>query len=323
MGVTSTGSLAANVGDEKDTLKMRISQMDAEDPAFRNELQRRKEHYEMGATYRLGRGGRRKSVAENDTKSSGKKRRGSVGKKKSIVVEKIEAVKGLRVDGVDGVDGVEVKTLGAPATPGVFKNPPTPGMTPGTNTGSPGFEFGRYSKKGVLDVSVVPMMNATRPTMPSPKGSGGGFGGPSMVTSKSLPSPLLTQANTGKDGKQLVTFSRPKKSNGLFVDPTFIEVAPVSGLEKLGNKKGKPQMLSEKSLTEGKPYEEIETYTHIVDILGSKVKISGQRVAGPQPVLDDAGRPLSAVTFENVHEASVRRELVKLKMNAGGLVEER
>ena len=106
MGVTSIGSLADNVGDEDETMKMRISQMDAEDPAFRNELKRRKEHYEMGATYRLGRGGRRKSVTEKDTKSSGRKRRGSAGKG-SRVVEKIEAVKTLRDGGEEGKEGAD------------------------------------------------------------------------------------------------------------------------------------------------------------------------------------------------------------------------
>ncbi|GMH76323.1 hypothetical protein TL16_g07037 [Triparma laevis f. inornata] len=226
MGVTAIGSLADDVGSEDETGKMRISQMDAEDPAFRNELKRRKEHYEMGATYRLGRGGRRKSVTESETKSSGKKRRGSVGKG-SRVVEKIEAVKDLR--------------------------------------------------------------------------------GETMVGDN------VTTTVKGGKGKSLVTFTRPKKSNGLFVDPTFVEVAPVSGLAALGNKEGEPSMLSSASLTAGKPFEEIETYTHTVDIMGSKVKISGQRVAGPNPVLDDGGRPLSAVTFENVHEATVRRELEKLR----------
>lgn len=99
----------------------------------------------------------------------------------------------------------------------------------------------------------------------------------------------------------------------MFVDPTFVDTAPVGGLESLGNRKGKPGMLSSASLTEGRGYSEIETYTHTVDIMGSKVKISGQRVAGSGALLDDEGRPLSAVTFENVHEATVRRELAKLR----------
>ncbi|GMH72912.1 hypothetical protein TrST_g2508 [Triparma strigata] len=349
MGVTSIGSLADNVGDEDETMKMRISQMDAEDPAFRNELKRRKEHYEMGATYRLGRGGRRKSVTEKDTKSSGRKRRGSAGKG-SRVVEKIEAVKTLRDGGEEEKEAYKSSSLGSSlkgaegevegvATTKVVKTPASaksgvsfsgldggsPGATtPGMGMGMGDVTFGggggggSFGGASVLDVKTVPILNSTRPTMPSPKnkdgGGVGGVGGGGMKTSKSLPSPLLTPSSvTTPKGKNLVTFTRPKKSNGLFIDPTFIEVAPVSGLSKLGNHLGAPSMLSSASLITDLPSEKIETYTHTANILGSTVKISGQRVAGPGAVLDDEGRPMSAVTFENVHEATVRRELEKLR----------
>lgn len=335
MGVTAIGSLADDVGSEDETGKMRISQMDAADPAFRNELKRRKEHYEMGATYRLGSGGRRKSVTESETKSSGRKRRGSVGKG-SRVVEKIEAVKDLRGETMVGDNGSSVggsSVGGGGSVEEEYRTAKTPATAKTSvsfsglsRTGTPAasrggdlsgvfeadFEFAT-TRPGVLDVKAVPLLTSTRPPGLSPKNKSGPPP-PTLSTSKSLPSPLLaTTTVKGGKGKNLVTFTRPKKSNGLFVDPTFVEVAPVSGLAALGNKEGEPSMLSSASLTAGKPFEEIETYTHTVDIMGSKVKISGQRVAGPNPVLDDGGRPLSAVTFENVHEATVRRELEKLR----------
>ena len=355
MGVDTMGSLAANLKDEEETRVTRLSQLSAEDPGFRNELKRRKEFYEMGSLYRLGRdGGGNRSVAEAGTKSSegkkamnGKRSKRGGGRKgrsreestktpTSKVVREIEKVKEMR--------GEESRHEDTQANAVAFDNPED------------------VEKDAFIMVSQAPDLISTRPKGLSPKhivmnddsGVDSGesptgtssmgitknfFGGkspagvqtPSLTFPRSLPSssmqrpslpsPLLSQSGSVSGGRELVTFYRPRKSAGMFIDPTFVDNNPVtdSGIEKLGNNAGGvPRMLSEKSITLGKSLWEIETFSHTVDILGSKVKISGKRVAGPDKVLDQGGRTRKAVTFDNIHEASVKRELHKLANENGG-----
>ena len=155
--------------------------------------------------------------------------------------------------------------------------------------------------------------------MPPPK--------PQPSPEKALPSPLLrvapsaTTADGQKPGKQFVTFTRPKVGNaGLFTDPTFVDSSPASesAIMRLGNPVGPPRLLSAASvITDNLDYQNIETYSHTVSIMGTSVKVTGRRLAGPGAILDDTGRPQSAVTFDNVHEAATKRELLKLKRAAG------
>jgi hypothetical protein len=301
MGVTTVGSLGANLKGEEETHTTRLAQLDAEDPTFRNELRRRKEHYEMGATYRLAREPISSAPQSKGTtpKSGGSRGRGASPKnqqvtKKSKVVEKIEGVKELR---------------GSASTPAL-----SPTSSAAANATGSGEFFNSMGRGDVVDVSFVPMMAMTRPSgpIPSPK-----------KEPQVSPSPLLTQvvveSNTKLAGKQLVTFKRPVKSAGLFIDPTFVDNEPTTEqkYDELGNQVGKPRLMSSNSLTSDKPFEQVEEYSHEVDIMGSKVKVTGKRVAGPEPMLDDEGRPLSAITFENVHGSSVQRELARLKADYG------
>jgi hypothetical protein len=221
---------------------------------------------------------------------------------KSIVKSKIEQVKGLRVQS-DFSDEVGDGDGDASPSSEVTSAPPNPPVVLPSH---------------VVDVSAIPALASTRPSMPAPK--------PQATPEKSLPSPLLRAASTGDGskpagGKQFVTFTRPKaESAGLFTDPIFVDShpAPESAIMKLGNPVGAPRLLSSASvITDNTDYQAIETYSHTVNIMGSSVKVSGRRVAGPGAMLDDTGRPTSAITFDNVHEAATKRELLKLRKAAG------
>jgi len=277
MGISTVGSLGDNLKSEEETHTTRLAHLDAEDPSFRNELRRRKEHYEMGSTYRRA---REPMVGKEEKKS------------KSKVVEKIEVVKEMRESASTGRLGWE------------------------ENDKVEGEEGIGGGNVGGLDVSTVPMLAMTRPKgFPSPKNKMG-VGGKAEFVSPLL-TPAVVEGGGKKVKKQLVTFKRPQKSAGLFVDPTFVDNQPTTekDYDRLGNTVGKPRLLSASSLT--KEHEitgDVETYSHEVEIMGSRVKVEGKRIAGPNPMLDDDGRPISAVTFENVHGSVVKRELAKLKL---------
>ncbi len=342
MGVSTVGSLAANLEDEEVTHETRLSRMDAEDPKFRNELRRRKEHYEMGASYRLSRDGTKREGVVPGSSASGpgpavKKDRNS--KKGSKVIKKIEDVKQQR----RVVNEYSFEGYGdAPISRGISRSESTPTMA--TTRGHLDLSSTSPVKPAIVEINTVPLLAHTRPPGASPKAAhipkgGMGFGSPTGRGFQGvLPSPLLVAVTevdpgtggagtggagsragtgTGSGKKQLVTFTRPKKKTdkGLFIDPTFVDNQPVTEqtIDNLGNREGKPRLLSAKSLTDNRPFEDLETYSHQVEIMGTKIKVEGKRVAGPKSILDDDGRPQSAVTFENVHESTVRRELARLR----------
>jgi hypothetical protein len=278
---------------------------------------RAQEHYEMGSTYRLS----RRSVT--DTGTPGKERRKSKSRGKSKVVEKIEQVKDYReVEGEVEVEGeAEGEMDGGALTMTALKTSASTGVLWGDTMeweGSAGEQ--ESADDGVVDVTVMREFAMTRPPGPNPspkKGATTAFFPETPV----LPSPLLESVGAKKggaaDGRQLVTFKRPTKSAGLFIDPTFVDNQPITeqDIDDLGNRTGKPRLMSAKSLTAGRKFEEVEAYSHTVDIMGSKVQVHGTRIAGPGGILDDEGNTRVPVTFDNVHTASVARELHKLRLD--------
>ena len=325
MGVSTMGSLAAELPNESSSnIQTRVSKLDAEDPSFRNELRRRKEYYGMGSTYRLHRDGEgRKSITEKGTKSSeGRKRRGSGGGKGkgkgeglsggSIVVDKIQAVKEMRTEG-----GWEGEGKGGEVGGGLAGEDIEAEGNGGVKEVKEMKEVKEVvEEENVVDIRRLPSLAFTRPQGASPKHS---VGKGAVGSPFSLPSPLLSETSKsfgGSGGRNLVTFSRPHRPSGLLLDPTFVPDEPVTeeGIDGLGNGVGKPRLLSKASLTSGgNPSPEVEAFSHTMNVMGSKVMVKGIRVAGPGSVMDGEGRPKSALTFENVHEATVRRELQKLR----------